>query len=125
MTRTRTAAALLIAAVFAVGVLAGIAADHVWLLRHGPRHGGGRISTSRMADRLARELKLTPEQKTQVTQILDRHRTKIDVLMSNVRPQVRQEVDASNREIDSILTPDQRTKFQEMRKRSEKRRGRM
>lgn len=123
MTKTKTVAALLIAAAFVVGVLAGVAGDRVWTLRHGQRRGG-RVSTSRIADRLERELNLSPQQKTAVRTILDRHRTQIDLLMRNVRPQVRQEVDASNREIETVLTPEQRAKFEEIRKRNEKRRAR-
>jgi Spy/CpxP family protein refolding chaperone len=117
--RTRTAAVLVIVVAFIAGAVIGIAADHLWLLHSGvlPHRGGGRSSTSRMADRLDRELHLSAAQKTQVQQILDRHRTKIDALMTNVRPQVRQEVDASNNEIDTILTPEQKTKFAKMRMR--------
>jgi Spy/CpxP family protein refolding chaperone len=122
---TRTAAVLVIVVAFIAGAVIGIAADHLWLLHRGVllhHGGGGRSSTSRMADRLDRELHLSAAQKTQVQQILDRHRTKIDALMTSVRPQVRQEVDASNNEIETILTPEQKTKFAQVRMRVETRR---
>ena len=70
-----------------------------------------------MAERLGRELQLTPQQKTQVQQVIERHRAKIDAMMSSVRPQVRQELDATNAEIEKVLTPDQRTKFAKLRMR--------
>jgi hypothetical protein len=50
-----------------------------------------------------------------VQQIIEKHRAKIDAAMSSVRPQVRQEIDATNKEIETILTPDQRTKFEALR----------
>jgi hypothetical protein len=102
---------------FLAGVLVGVAGDHLYLIRTGrlfPRHAS-RFATDRMTDRLTNELQLTPQQKTQVQQIIERHRTKIDALMSNVRPQVRQELDATNAEIETILTPGQRTKFAALR----------
>jgi Spy/CpxP family protein refolding chaperone len=89
--------------------------------RLSPRHAV-RFASDRMAERLGRELQLTPQQKTQVEQILERHRAKIDAAMSSVRPQVRQELEASNNEIANILTPEQRTEFAALRMRVESRR---
>ena len=37
--------------------------------------------------------------------------------MANVRPQVRQELDATNAEIETILTPTQKAKFADLRMR--------
>jgi Spy/CpxP family protein refolding chaperone len=37
--------------------------------------------------------------------------------MANVRPQVRQELDATNAEIETVLTPEQKTKFSNLRMR--------
>ncbi len=42
--------------------------------------------------------------------------------MSSIRPQVRQEIDATNAEIDKILTAEQKTKFAKLRMRVEARR---
>jgi len=42
---------------------------------------------------------------------------RIDAVMGAVRPQVRQELDVTNAEIEKILTPDQRTQFAKMRMR--------
>src|SRR5260370_329770 len=76
----------------------------------------------RMAEHLGRELDLTTQQKTQVQQIIEKHRAKIDAVMSSVRPQVRQELDATNAEIETILTAEQKTKFAALRMRIESRR---
>jgi Spy/CpxP family protein refolding chaperone len=115
--------AIVVVAFFA-GLLVGVAGDHLYLIHSGrlfPRHAA-RFASDRMADRLDRELHLTPQQKTEVQAILERHRAKIDAAMSNVRPMIRQELDASNKEIETILTPEQRTKFSELRMRIESRR---
>jgi Spy/CpxP family protein refolding chaperone len=114
---TRTAAVVVVIVAFLAGILVGVAGDHLYLIHSGrlfPRHAA-RFAADRMAERLAGELKLTPQQKTQVQQIIERHRAKIDVAMSSVRPQVRQELDATNTEIESILTAEQRTKFATLR----------
>jgi len=117
-------AAVVVVVAFIAGLLIGAAGDHFYLLHSGrlsPRRTA-RSTAGRMADNLSRELQLTPQQKTQVQQIIERHRAKIDATMASVRPQVRQEVDATNAEIDRILTPEQRTKFAVMRMRMESRR---
>jgi hypothetical protein len=116
---TRVAAVVVVVVAFIAGILVGVAGDHLYLIHNGrlfPRHAA-RFAADRMADHLGRKLQLSPQQKTQVQQIIERHRAKIDAAMSSVRPQVRQELDVTNKEIDSILTPVQRTKFAELRMR--------
>ncbi len=120
---TRTAAVVVVIVAFIAGVFVGVAGDHLYLIRSGrlsPHRT--RFSSDRMADHLGRELNLTPAQKTQVQQIIERHRAKIDAAMSTVRPQVRLELDASNKEIESILAPEQKTRFAELQMRIEARR---
>ena len=117
---TRAAAVAVVVVAFVAGILVGVAGDHLYLIRSGrlsPRHTTSRFAADRMADRLTHELDLTPQQKTQVQQIIERHRAKIDATMANVRPQVRQELDATNAEIETILTPAQKTKFADLRMR--------
>jgi Spy/CpxP family protein refolding chaperone len=118
------AAVVVVVVAFIAGILVGVAGDHLYLIHSGrlfPRHTA-RFTADRMADNLGRALQLSPQQKTQVQQIIERHRAKIDAAMSSVRPQVRQEIDATNKEIESILTPEQRTKFAELRMRMQSRR---
>jgi Spy/CpxP family protein refolding chaperone len=115
---TRTAAIAVVLVAFLAGILAGVAGDHLYLIRSGrlsPRHG--RFSAARMTDRLTHELSLSAQQKTQVQQIIERHRAKIDATMAAVRPQVRQELDATNAEIETVLNPEQKTKFADLRMR--------
>jgi Spy/CpxP family protein refolding chaperone len=115
---TRAAAVAVVVVAFVAGILAGVAGDHLYLIRSGrlfPRHG--RFAADRMTDRLTHELDLSSQQKTQVQQIIERHRAKIDATMANVRPQVRQELDATNAEIETVLNPEQKKKFADLRMR--------
>jgi Spy/CpxP family protein refolding chaperone len=117
---TRAAAVAVVVVAFLAGILVGVAGDHLYLIRSGrltPRHATSRFAADRMTDRLTHELDLSPQQKTQVQQIIERHRAKIDATMANVRPQVRQELDATNAEIETVLTPEQKTKFADLRMR--------
>ena len=116
---TRTAAVAVVVVAFIAGILVGVAGDHLYPIKSGrlaPRHTS-RFASDRMAERLTKELDLSPQQKTQVQQIIERHRAKIDATMASVRPQVRQELDATNAEIETVLTPDQKTKFANLRMR--------
>jgi Spy/CpxP family protein refolding chaperone len=104
---------------FLAGILVGVAGDHLYLIHSGrlfPGHGG-RFAADRMADRLAGQLDLTPQQKAQVQHIIESHRARIDAATNSVKPQVRHELDATNTEIETILTPGQRTKFAALRMR--------
>lgn len=116
---TRTAAVIVVIVAFLAGIFVGVAGDHLYLIHSGrlfPRHGA-RFAADRMADRLGRELDLTAQQKTQVQQIIEKHRAKIDAAMASVRPQVRQELDATNTEIETILNAEQKAKFAKLRMR--------
>ncbi|MGZ4808158.1 MAG: hypothetical protein ACXV7D_02415, partial [Thermoanaerobaculia bacterium] len=75
----------------------------------------GEFIAARVVERLDRELKFTPEQKQQITVIVTGHGKRIDAIWSGLRPQMRQEIDAANREISAVLTPDQRVKFDKLR----------
>jgi len=117
---TRTTAVVVVIAAFIAGLFVGVAGDRFYLFRHGrlfPSHRVGDFAASRIVDRLDHDLHLTPQQKTQIQQIIDRHRTRIDSLMTGVRPQVRQELDTANGEIEKLLTPEQQEKFKKMRMR--------
>ena len=104
---------------FIAGLFAGIAGDRLYFHRMFP--GRRDFGSAHIVDRLNRELHFSSQQKTEVQQIFDRHRVRIDALMSGVRPQIRQELDATNAEIDKILTPDQRATFAKIRMRMQRR----
>lgn len=121
----RAAAIVLIALAFVTGILVGIAGDRIYLLRSHrffPERAA-RAMTPRLVDRLEKELKLTPQQRHEVTRILEKRRTRIESVWTSVRPQVDREMRETNAEIAKILTPEQQKKFKEMHMRFARRRG--
>jgi hypothetical protein len=70
-----------------------------------------------MMRRLDRNLDLTPQQEAEVTRILRKHHERVGALWGGVRPQVRREVELTNAEIQRLLTPEQRTKFERIKMR--------
>jgi hypothetical protein len=114
----RTIAVVTVVATLIVGFLIGVVADRFWLYRHPTR--GGRAQhfvTERIVKRLDGELHFTDQQRAQVTQILQARQQRINALMTGVRPRIRAEIDQTNVEIAKILTPEQRTKFEQMKMR--------
>ncbi len=102
---------------FIAGLLVGIAGDRFYLIRSRqlfPRRAAD-FAARRVVDRLDQELHLTAQQKSEVQRIIDRHRTRIDAIMVNVRPQVRQELETANAEIEKVLTPQQREQFSKIK----------
>lgn len=123
---SKTKAAFIVVIAFVAGLFVGVAGDRFVLFRSGQffHRRGAESATRRLLTHLDRELKLTPEQRTQIDHIMNQHRVRIDAAWSNVRPQMRREIDAANIEIEKMLTPEQQAKFKTMRERSEKGRGR-
>lgn len=121
-TSPRTTATLLVLAALIVGALIGVAGDHLFLIH---RHELLRreFAPHRIVERLDRELHLNAQQKSAIQHILDTHRQRMDAIMSNVRPQMRQEIEAGNAEIEKVLTPEQRLEFQHLKMRMPPRRG--
>jgi Spy/CpxP family protein refolding chaperone len=115
----RTIAVVTVIATLIVGFLIGVVADRVWLLRHGPRFGNHaqRFMTERIVKRLDHDLDFTPQQRAQVTQIIQARQQRISVIQGGVRPQIRHEIDLTNAEIEKILTPEQRKKFEQIKMR--------
>jgi Spy/CpxP family protein refolding chaperone len=115
----RTFAVITVIATLIVGFLIGVVADRVWLVHHGPRPGARsqRFMVERIVKRLDRDLDFTAPQRAQVTQIIQARQQRISTLLTDVRPQIRREIDQTNAEIEKILTPEQRTKFEQIKMR--------
>ena len=115
----RAIAVVTVIATLIVGFLLGVVADRVWLYRHGPRFGphAQRFTTERIVKRLDGELHFTDQQRAQVTQIIQARQQRIAAIQLGVRPQIRAQIDQTNAEIDKILTPEQRIKFQQIKMR--------
>ena len=120
----RVAALLLLAGVFAIGAVLGVGLERVrdrargthrvrdgvpvWALpeRDQRRHW------ARVSDRLA----LTPEQRASVDSILTIRARQLEAARAQVEPTMSSIMASARSQIDSVLTPDQRAKLQEMRR---------
>ena len=122
--RTRWIAILIVAVAFAAGAAIGFAGGRAYSLFHGPFPHRPDFMRGRLIEHLDNALDLTPQQREQVEQIMARHHERMRAISDGVRPQMRQEIDTANREIESVLTPQQREKFQKMRLRFGPRPGR-
>jgi hypothetical protein len=112
MNRPKLAAVGLLAAVFVAGGLAGWggreAADRD---ERGP---GGRRGPDALVAYLTRELDLNGAQRDSVRAIIARHRPETDALWAQVRPRFDSIKARMRAEIDGQLTPEQRTKHQQL-----------
>lgn len=127
LSSTRRNAILLVAVAFVAGALIGFAGGRVYSIFHGPMRGRGPdFMRGRIVSHLDRELNLSAQQHDQIAQIMDRHHQRMLEISGGVRPQMRQEIDAANREIEALLNTEQREKFRKMRMRMDHmpRRGR-
>jgi Spy/CpxP family protein refolding chaperone len=128
-TRSRLMAVGVLLAVAVAGAAGGVLLDRT-LLAPPPRPGRpsmgdmGRRSGSpssemrkRFSDRIAKELGLTPEQQVKVDSIMTRQFEGMRKASATVQPTIDSLVRAAQASMDSVLTPEQRTKVQEMRRR--------
>jgi Spy/CpxP family protein refolding chaperone len=117
----RRNAILLVAVAFVAGALIGFAGGRVYSIFHGPLRGRGpEFMRGRIVSHLDHELNLTSQQHDQIAQIMDRHHKRMMEISGGIQPHMRQEIDAANREIEAVLTPEQRKKFETMRMRMQR-----
>ncbi len=104
-----------LAFVAAAGVASGIVLERRVLARHWEHgHGGPRGYSGRhgpMHARFGRDLGLTPRQELAIDSIFARHRPAIDSARVASGPAIRAIIDQTRRQIDSVLTPEQRAKM--------------
>jgi Spy/CpxP family protein refolding chaperone len=116
-------AALVLLLVALAGGLAGVALDRLVLLprmfhpgfEHRPGRHFGRDRGFR--DRFAREVGLSPEQQTRIDSIMDHQGRELRAVRAQVQPQLDSIITRTRRELDSVLTPEQRKKAEEIRRR--------
>ncbi len=106
---------MVVSVAFIAGLLVGVAGDRLYLVHTRQFFLRRQFATRRIVDHLDRSLHLSSQQKTEVQGIIDRHRQRMESIMSGIRPQMRQEIEAANGEIDKVLTPEQRTEFARLR----------
>jgi hypothetical protein len=102
------------------GVIVGVAVDQRMLLWHRP--GGPFFLTRTMSHRigivpghLERELGLSPAQSAAVDSITRHRMAQRDSLMARTFPVMRALLDSTRSDIERVLTPDQRAKFEQLR----------
>ena len=86
----------------------------------GGRHGRGGAGPGRMLEKFTRHLDLKPEQKAGMEKVLDDSMKKMRELREKVHPQFVVIREGAEKEIESILDPEQRTKFKGLMERREK-----
>jgi periplasmic protein CpxP/Spy len=117
-------AVLVLLLVAIVGGLAGVALDRLVFLPQmfrgpgfGHGHGpGGPPRDREFRARFARELGLTSEQQTRIDSIMDRQGRELRALRGQVQPTLDSIVARTRRQMDSVLTPQQRKKAEEIRR---------
>ena len=97
---------------FVLGVVIGAAGLYLygWYGGHWHRPAG----RGHFVQDMTRDLKLTSQQTSQLTQIMDDSRKKYDQLHNQVRPQFEALRNETDNEIRQILTPEQVVKFNEL-----------
>jgi len=112
-TKTTIVAVIALAVTFVAGAAVGVVADRL-LHRRGPLP---EFATHALVRRLDHHLDLNDVQQKKVAAIIERHHASINALFGAVRPRVREEIEQANREIEQVLNPDQRVKFERMKMR--------
>ena len=131
----RIAAALVLLAVFVLGAAAGVLADRKlsrrdvgrrleregrvpsWLNRPEAEH---RKYWSRIHDQLG----LTPDQRAAVDTLLSHRARQLEAARHQMEPEMLRIMQETRAQIDSVLTPEQRVKLEEIRKERRERRER-
>jgi hypothetical protein len=124
MTRPKTVAIATLVIVVIGSALAGAAADRAYVRKSMRLVGdttfhpiSSALRTPSPADRqryraeLSTALSLTADQSRRVDSILDQRASQFEALRSAIRPQVDTLLQAVRRDIDGVLTPDQRAKY--------------
>jgi len=114
--------AVFVLVVFCIGAAAGVVADRNRVFGRRPfgMMRGAPPKPGEIADRMSRELGLTSDQRTQLEAVFQRNGDRLEKFRTETGAQfnvLRKQLDS---EISAILTPGQRAKFEEERKRRER-----
>lgn len=113
-------AAVVVVVSLLTGVVVGITVDRRVLLHRGPgpifmARGGERWRGPIVTGRLEHELGLSPAQSAAVDSVMQHRMAQRDSLMSKTFPVMRALLDSTRTDIERVLTPDQKAKFEKMR----------
>lgn len=113
-TKWRIAVVVLLAffAGMAVGVFGAAHQVRRFMFEHHPPHFRGR-----MAEHLRRELRLTPEQFAKIQPIIQRSADQLDQIRQETNQRVRETIRQAHSEMVPFLTPDQKTRLDQMEER--------
>jgi Spy/CpxP family protein refolding chaperone len=111
----RSRAFLYVLAVLLLGILIGGFGVHLYYAKKFPpgRSKSGRRGPFNLA-RLEEALKLTPEQRQRIEEILRESRREADQMREEFSPRVREHLERKRQSIMEVLTPEQRQKFDEI-----------
>jgi hypothetical protein len=122
----RTVAVLLLLLAFVAGFSAGIALDRVVLVPHALDRAlfgqgrGGRLPYGDehrgFRDRFAKVVGLSAEQQERIDTIMERQLNELRGVRRQVQPQVDSALARTRRQIDSVLTPEQRRRADSLRR---------
>lgn len=114
----KTVAILAVCALFISGVVIGALGMHLFYVQRLMRPGEPPAMTGRLlTGYLTRELDLTVEQQAEIREILGASRRQGAQLRQRMRPEVEELMGQTREAIEEILTPEQRQKLDEMRRR--------
>jgi Spy/CpxP family protein refolding chaperone len=119
-TKSKWQVRLAVLILFVVGFIAGALAMNLYGGRQFAPRAGGRGGFERMLERL----NLTQDQKTQVGEIFDEARKQLSELRRESEPRFREVRKNTDERLQSVLTPEQWTQFQEMTSRRGRRHDR-
>lgn len=118
MERSKSYAVMFLLGAFVAGGALGFTADRVIDVKHGRDMRGPRAYRQRMAE----ELKLTPEQQASVDSLIEQKHRQIVALYKPVKPQLDSIAvlahvvsDSTHAQIKRLLNPDQQVKLDRMR----------
>ena len=116
-TKTIVIAALALVVTFIAGFIVGAVVDR-FLTMHRPgfRRPPAMVADA-MLERLDNRLDLTDQQRVQIESILEKRHERIHSLQESIHPKVQAEIQQTNAEIERVLTPEQREKFQKLKMR--------
>jgi hypothetical protein len=125
-TGPRTLAALLMLVVWLLGGVAGVALDRLVLRPDAPRRRVERHtpeSAHRFSKYLAGELGLSGRQEAQVDSILLIRQAQTRALANEVHPRFEAVAAQARADVERVLSPEQRTKYEQLRERRKKERA--
>ena len=118
MERSKGYAMMFLLGAFVAGGALGFTADRVMDVKHGREMRGPRAYRQRMAE----ELKLTPQQQASIDSLIEQKHRQIVALYKPVKPQLdsiallaRDVSDSTHAQIKKLLDPDQQQKLDRMR----------